>query len=144
MARGKLSLGRRRQDGVLRMVRWNFNIPPDAARDFVADMRSYHRRERRPPARPDRGTASAAPQRSSAAEVETNDALRGRGSIQVNEGAVLSDAPVDLDTGQRNESWLAVSNQPAALSATAIGITCSRSNRPARTILTPLVHFYIR
>jgi hypothetical protein len=24
------------------MVRWNFDIPPDAAQDFVADMRSYH------------------------------------------------------------------------------------------------------
>jgi hypothetical protein len=28
--------------GVLRMVRWNFDIPPSAARDFVADMRAYH------------------------------------------------------------------------------------------------------
>jgi hypothetical protein len=24
------------------MVRWNFDIPPDAAHDFVADMRAYH------------------------------------------------------------------------------------------------------
>src|ERR1700738_2269969 len=31
----------KRENGVLRMVRWNFNIPPDAAHDFVADMRSY-------------------------------------------------------------------------------------------------------
>src|ERR1700730_18668097 len=42
MARGKLFMGRERQSGVLRMVRWNFDIPPDAARDFVADMLSYH------------------------------------------------------------------------------------------------------
>jgi hypothetical protein len=32
----------KRESGVLRMVRWNFDIPPDAARDFVADMLSYH------------------------------------------------------------------------------------------------------
>ena len=42
MASGKLSMGRKRQNGVLRMVRWNFDIPPNAAHDFVADMRSYH------------------------------------------------------------------------------------------------------
>ena len=42
MARGELFMGRERQSGVLRMVRWNFDIPPDAARDFVADMRAYH------------------------------------------------------------------------------------------------------
>jgi hypothetical protein len=42
MARGKLSTGGGPQSGVLRMVRWNFDIPPDAARDFVADMRAYH------------------------------------------------------------------------------------------------------
>ena len=42
MARGKLFTGREPQSGVLRMVRWNFDIPPDAARDFVADMLSYH------------------------------------------------------------------------------------------------------
>ncbi len=32
----------KRESGVLRMVQWNFDIPPDAARDFVADMRAYH------------------------------------------------------------------------------------------------------
>ena len=32
----------KRENGVLRMVRWNFDIPPDAAHDFVADMRAYH------------------------------------------------------------------------------------------------------
>jgi hypothetical protein len=42
MARGKPFTGRGRQSGVLRMVRWNFDIPPDAAHDFVADMRAYH------------------------------------------------------------------------------------------------------
>jgi hypothetical protein len=42
MARGKLFMGRGRESGVLRMVRWNFDIPPNAAHDFVADMRAYH------------------------------------------------------------------------------------------------------
>jgi hypothetical protein len=32
----------KRESGVLRMVRWNFDIPPNAAHDFVADMRAYH------------------------------------------------------------------------------------------------------
>ena len=32
----------KRENSVLRTVRWNFDIPPDAARDFVADMRAYH------------------------------------------------------------------------------------------------------
>ena len=32
----------KRESGVLRMVRWNFDIPPDAVHDFVADMRAYH------------------------------------------------------------------------------------------------------
>ena len=35
-------MGRGSQNGVLRMVQWNFDIPPDAVHDFVADMRLYH------------------------------------------------------------------------------------------------------
>ncbi len=29
-------------NGVLRMVRWNFDIPPSAASEFVIAMRAYH------------------------------------------------------------------------------------------------------
>jgi hypothetical protein len=32
----------KREPYVLRVVRWNFDIPLNAAQDFVADMRSYH------------------------------------------------------------------------------------------------------
>jgi hypothetical protein len=45
VARAKPSTGRDRQSGVFRMVRWNFDIPPDAVHDFVADMRAYHAEE---------------------------------------------------------------------------------------------------
>ncbi len=43
-------------------------------------------------------------------------------------------APVDLDTGQRTQAWLAVSEDPAALvsSADATGIISRSSSRPAR------------
>lgn len=42
MARAKLFTGRGRRSGVLRMVQWNFDIPPDAVHEFVADMHAYH------------------------------------------------------------------------------------------------------
>ena len=32
----------RSDGGVLRIVRWNFDVPPEAARSFVDDMRAYH------------------------------------------------------------------------------------------------------
>jgi hypothetical protein len=28
--------------GLLRAAKWNFDLPPDAARRFVEDMRAYH------------------------------------------------------------------------------------------------------
>jgi hypothetical protein len=28
--------------GLLRAMKWNFDLPPDAARRFVDDMRAYH------------------------------------------------------------------------------------------------------
>ena len=34
---------RLRSDGdALRIVKWNFDVPPEAARCFVEDMRAYH------------------------------------------------------------------------------------------------------
>ena len=30
------------EGGLFRMVRWNFDLPPDAVHAFVADMRAYH------------------------------------------------------------------------------------------------------
>jgi hypothetical protein len=42
VARAKPFTGRGRESSLLRMVRWNFDIPPDAVYEFVADMRSYH------------------------------------------------------------------------------------------------------
>jgi hypothetical protein len=32
-------------NGILRAVKWNFDLPPDAARSFVEDMRAYHAEE---------------------------------------------------------------------------------------------------
>ena len=32
----------RSDSGVLRIVKWNFDVPLEAARSFVDDMRAYH------------------------------------------------------------------------------------------------------
>ena len=42
MARGKLFKGRGRENCLLRMVQWTFDIPPGAVHEFVANMHAYH------------------------------------------------------------------------------------------------------
>jgi len=45
VAKAKPFTGRGRESSLLRMVQWNFDIPPDAVHEFVADLRAYHAEE---------------------------------------------------------------------------------------------------
>ena len=53
----------RSDSGVLRIVKWNFDVPLEAARSFVDDMRAYHAEKIGPKRDGDCSPPGVAPQR---------------------------------------------------------------------------------